>query len=169
MRHSATPTPDRAEGDAIKSGSLSFSASNPPCQDVIARGAYARLAIGAMRRWVGRHRALGAALAVCLVLVGGALIAVGLGSSTTAGSSPHDVGSVTQTVGSPPSQSDGSPNGGYAGGEASSSITPLGLITALTGLVSALAGLLAAWVALRTSLRTSALAQPPDGGGKAAT
>lgn len=119
---------------------------------------------------MGRNRALRAALAVCLVLVGGALIAVGLASSTTAGLSTHDAGSVTHTVGSPPSQSEGSPSGrGYAGGEASSSITPLGLITALTGLVSALAGLLAAWVALRTSLRTSALAQPPDRGGQAAT
>jgi hypothetical protein len=169
MRHSDLD-PDQAERDAIKGGSCSFGASNPPLPRRDRTGAYARLAIGAMRRWVGRHRALGAALAVCLVLVGGALIAVGLGSSTTAGSSTHAAGSAIHTVGSPPSQSDGSPSGGdYAGAEAPSSITPLGLITALTGLVSALAGLLAAWVALRTSLRASALAQPPDRGGKAAT
>ena len=132
-----------------------------------------------MRRWVGRHRALGAALAVCLVLVGGALIVLGLGSSGPAAPSPYapeattPAHSVTDNgsseSGSPRSSSDGSSSGGYAGGEASSSITPLGLITALTGLVSALAGLLAAWVALRTSLRTSALAQSPDSGGKAAT
>jgi hypothetical protein len=115
----------------------------------------------------GRHRALGAALAVCLVLVGGGLIVVGLGLSIAAGVSTHE---AVTSVGSPPSLADGSPSGGgYAGGEASSSITPLGLITALTGLVSALAGLLAAWVALKTSLRTSALAQPPDRGGRAAT
>jgi hypothetical protein len=169
MRRSVTSTPSKPRGTRSRVGVLPLAPATPPCQDVIERGAYARLAIGDMRRWVGRHRALGATLAVCLVLLGGALIATGLGSSTTAGlSDAHDT--VTHTVGSPPSQPNGPPSGGgYAGGEASSSITPLGLITALTGLVSALAGLLAAWAALRTSLRTSALAQPPDHGGKAAT